>query len=195
MAIEFKQVTYAGETPVLWRGEAKVLPGGFALDGNFAVGAIIKRGTPIFVDFDTMKAKVAKVAKVLEGGSTTKPRVVKGSLIQVGDKVGKIGGSVAATVKSIVTTNVDYDVIELSTAVTGLEAGNFLHESENGSTAVVALPNMVAAADVVVGENGVVAVDAAYQTLVRKDVAYPVDPEWLNGVVLKANSNIIYIKQ
>ena len=29
MAIEFKQTHYAGHTPEFWRGEAKILPGGF----------------------------------------------------------------------------------------------------------------------------------------------------------------------
>ena len=79
MAIDFKKTAVKGHTPEIWRGECKILPGGFKPVQSFPVGTVLHRGTPIFVDFAAMSAAVCKTAKVLAGGTTTAFRVAKGS--------------------------------------------------------------------------------------------------------------------
>lgn len=82
MAIDFKKTQLSGHTPEIWRGECKILPGGFKPVQNFPVGTVLHRGTPIYVDFEAMSAAVCKTAKVLKGGTTTAPRVAKGALLR-----------------------------------------------------------------------------------------------------------------
>ena len=67
MAIDFKKEKIRGRSPEFWRGEAKVLPGGFKPTQEFPVGTVILRGTPLFVDFEARTAAVCKVALVLDG--------------------------------------------------------------------------------------------------------------------------------
>ena len=91
MAIDFKKTQLSGHTPEIWRGECKILPGGFKPVQNFPVGTVLHRGTPIYVDFEAMSAAVCKTAKVLKGGTTTAPRVAKGHYFVAGDVVMKLG--------------------------------------------------------------------------------------------------------
>ena len=113
MAIEFKKQAFSGKTPVIWRGECKILPGGFKPKQTFPVGTVLRRGLPIQVDFEEMSAGVVKIAKVLDGGTTTDARVGKGHLFAVGDKVQKLGTATSTTVSKIDTSNADYDVTTL----------------------------------------------------------------------------------
>lgn len=130
MGISFERTAYAGNMPPFWRGEFKVLPGDFKLKQTFAVGTVIPAGTPIQIDFANMECAVVKVAKVLAGGTTTIPRVTKGTLLKVGDNVMKLGKTdVSRAVSAIDTTNDAYDVITLDGAIAGLTAGDFLQES------------------------------------------------------------------
>lgn len=132
MAIDFKKTAVKGHTPEIWRGECKMLPGGFKPVQSFPIGTVLHRGTPIFVDFAAMSAAVCKTAKVLAGGTTTAFRVAKGHLFAVGDVVTKNGdGASTPTIKSIDTTNADYDVITLSAAYTGLTTDDVLIESRD----------------------------------------------------------------
>lgn len=129
MSVVFNRVFIPGGMPVFWRGEAKVLPGDFKLKQTFAEGDLIRQGTPLQLDFANMEAAVVKVAKVLAGGSTTAPRVTKGTLLRAGDVVMKLGkGDISPVVVSVNTTNADYDVVTLSAAISGLTAGDFLQE-------------------------------------------------------------------
>ena len=138
MGISFDRTAYAGSMPPFWRGEFKVLPGDFKLKQAFADGTILKAGTPIQIDFENMECAVVKVAKVLAGGTTTIPRVTKGTLLKVGDNVMKLGKTdVSRAVSAIDTTNADYDVVTLDGAITGLTTGDFLQEcSAVGAAAV-----------------------------------------------------------
>lgn len=133
MAINFQKETFEGHTPEIWRGECKILPGGFKLDSNstIATGSIVRRGTPVEVNFSTMSAKVAKSGVVVTGGTTTKPRMAKGHLFAVGDVVTKANGdgSASKTISAIDSSNTDYDVITLNSAYTGLVADDVLVES------------------------------------------------------------------
>jgi hypothetical protein len=200
MAIEFKKTTYKGHTPEIWRGECKMLPGGFKPKNTISTGTVLNRGTLCQVFFETMEAAVVKVAKVLTGGTTSKARVAKGHLFAVGDVVAKNGGSVVQTVNSVDTSNAEYDVLNLAGAVTGLAADDVLVESEapaqGETTKAKYTPNMVVGAVKEFNGKGLPTIDAAYEAVVLyPSLNYPVLDEWLNGCCLKSNPNILFIKQ
>lgn len=197
MAIEFKKQAFSGKTPVIWRGECKILPGGFKPKQTFPVGTVLRRGLPIQVDFDEMSAGVVKIAKVLDGGTTTAARVGKGHLFAVGDKVQKLGTTTSTTVSKIDTTNADYDVLTFAAAITGLAAGDSIQESDGQSSAKpLYTPNMVIGADLEFKGTGIPTIDAAYEAVVLyNNVNYPIPADWLQGVTLKSNPNILFIKQ
>lgn len=191
MAIEFKKTKYSGHTPEIWRGECKILPGGFKLTQNFPVGTVIHRGTPVVVDFAAMSATVIKSATVLEGGTTKLVRVAKGHLFVAGDVVVKNGAADAtATVSSVDTANTEYDVLNLSAAITGLTAGDVLVVNEQAE------PNMVVGAVLEITGKGLPTLDVAYDAVVLyPSLNLPILEGWLNGPCLKLNPNILFIKQ
>lgn len=130
MAIEFNKTTYKGHTPEIWRGECKMLPGGFKPKNTISTGTVLQRGSLVQVFFDTMEAAVVKVAKVLNGGTTSKARVAKGHTFAAGDVVFKVGkNDKSVSISSIDTSNADYDVLNLSAAITGLAANDILCEA------------------------------------------------------------------
>lgn len=197
MAIEFKKQAFSGKTPVIWRGECKILPGGFKPKQTFPVGTVLRRGLPIQVDFDDMSAGVVKIAKVLDGGTTSAARIGKGHLFVVGDKVQKLGTTTSTTVSKIDTSNADYDVLTFTAAITGLAAGDSIQESDGESSAKpLYTPNMVVGADLEFKGTGIPTIDAAYEAVVLyNNVNYPIPADWLQGVTLKSNPNILFIKQ
>lgn len=197
MAIEFKKQAFSGKTPVIWRGECKILPGGFKPKQTFPVGTVLRRGLPIQVDFEEMSAGVVKIAKVLDGGTTTDARIGKGHLFAVGDKVQKLGTTTSTTVSKIDSTNADYDVITFASAITGLAAGDSIQESDGESSAKpLYTPNMVIGSDLEFKGTGIPTIDAAYEAVVLyNNVNYPIPADWLQGVCLKSNPNILFIKQ
>ena len=197
MAIEFKKQAFSGKTPVIWRGECKILPGGFKPKQTFPVGTVLRRGLPIQVDFDDMSAGVVKIAKVLDGGTTSAARIGKGHLFVVGDKVQKLGTTTSTTVNKIDTSNADYDVVTFAAEITGLAAGDSIQESDGQSSAKpLYTPNMVIGADLEFKGTGIPTIDAAYEAVVLyNNVNYPIPADWLQGVTLKSNPNILFIKQ
>ena len=197
MAIEFKKQAFSGKTPVIWRGECKILPGGFKPKQTFPVGTVLRRGLPIQVDFDEMSAGVVKIAKVLDGGTTSAARIGKGHLFVVGDKVQKLGTTTSTTVNKIDTSNADYDVITFAAAISGLAAGDSIQESDGQSSAKpLYTPNMVVGADLEFKGTGIPTIDASYEAVVLyNNVDYPIPADWLQGVTLKSNPNILFIKQ
>jgi hypothetical protein len=201
MAIEFKKKAIPGKTPVIWRGECKILPGGFKPKQSFPVGTVLRRGIPIQVDFEDMSAGVVKIAKVLDGGTTTNARVGKGHLFVVGDKVQKLGTTTSSTVSKIDTSNADYDVITFASAITGLVAGDNIQESDGEDTAKpLYVPNMVIGHDLEFKGTGIPTIDAAYEAMVLYNhVSYPIPTDWLldaqKSPCLKSNPNIMFIKQ
>ena len=204
MAIEFKKTAYSGRFPEFWRGEAKILPGGFKPVQNFANGTVVRRGTPLFVDFEQHSAAVCKTATVLAGGTTSAVRVAKGHLFQVGDYVTKYGnGTAAKLINGIDTTNAEYDVLSLNSAYAGLVANDIIVETTEAKVdgaetfAPKYEPNFVAGADKEFNGKGLPALDAAYDVVVLYPaLAFPILAEWLNGAnCLKLNPNILFIKQ
>lgn len=132
MAIEFKKTAVKGHTPEIWRGECKMLPGGFKPKNTIANGTVLHRGVLVEVNFDEMSAAVIKLARVLAGGTTSKVRVAKGHLFAVGDVVAKVGKTdKSVSISTIDTSNADYDVLNLSAAITGLTTDDVLIESRD----------------------------------------------------------------
>lgn len=210
MAIDFKKTQLSGHTPEIWRGECKILPGGFKPVQNFPVGTVLHRGTPIHVDFEAMSAAVCKTAKVLAGGTTTAPRIAKGHYFVAGDVVMKLGVTdKSPIIKSIDTANAEYDVLTFASAITGLAEGDILVEAsaaaavEGDNKAVPAAPlytpNMVVGAVKEFTGKGLPTIDAAYEAVVLyPSLNFPLLEDWLinpGKVCLKANPNILFIKQ
>ena len=195
MGISFKTTAVPGAFPTIWRGECKMLPGGFNPGQDFPIGTQIHRGTLVHVDFATMKAYVCKTAKALDGSTTTAIKVAKGSLFAAGDYIAKVGGSAnAVAITSVNTTNDDYDVINCA-AVTGLAAGDVIVLSANGSQAAAYVPDAVVGATYVHDAKGINAFDVAYEAVVLYPTIQPVPAEWLQGFSLKNNHQIKLIRQ
>lgn len=201
MGISFDKTATAVSFPPFWRGDVKVLPGDFKLKQTFAEGTILKAGTPIQLDFDNMECGVVKVAKVLAGGTTTIPRVTKGTLLKVGDTVAKVGKlDLSRTVSAIDTSNAAYDLVTLSGAMTTLTTGDFLVESATYEAAVTESAPIYTADAVIETTKeytalGFQTVSAGYEALVLKEVVYPIPASWLTGFSLTKNPSIKYIKQ
>lgn len=203
MAITFEKQSFGGRFPEIWRGECKMLPGGFKPTQEFAPGTVVRRATPVFVNFDEMSATVCKVASVLDGGTTTKVRVPKGHYFTKGDNVFKYGDAAPAlvTVNEVDRTNSAYDVLTLSNAITGIAKDDVLVEGksvegETPTVKAVCEPNMVVGADKQFDGKGLPTIDAAFEAVVLyPSLQFPILKEWLQGVALKNNPNIIFIKQ
>lgn len=203
MAIEFKKTSYAGNLDAFWRTEVRMLPGGFNCSQSIPVGDVIPRGALVCADFDTMTATIVKVGRVVDGGTTTKPRVTKNNHFYAGDTVMKIGKKDAAvTVKSVDRSNPDYDVVEFSAALASLAKGDYLVEAvkDTGDSATTYSQaheaNTILGADYTSRAVGMTTLDVAYSAVALKDVCPQFPADWLDGgAFLKANHNILFIKQ
>lgn len=204
MAITFEKQSYSGRFPEIWRGECKMLPGGFKPKQELPVGTVLRRATPVFVNFDDMSAAVCKTAVVLDGGTTTKVRVPKGHYFAKGDTVAKHGATATTVIeiKDVDRTNSAYDVLTLASALTGLTKDDILVESvaetvgETTTVKAAYTPNMIVGADKSFDGRGLPTIDAAFEAVVLvPSLLFPILPEWLTGVALANNPNIIFIKQ
>lgn len=203
MSIEFKKTTYAGNLDAFWRTEVRMLPGGFNCSQSIPVGDVIPRGALVCADFDTMTATIVKVGRVVDGGTTTKPRVTKNNHFYAGDTVMKIGKKDAAvTVKSVDRSNPDYDVVEFSAALATLAKGDYLVEAvkDTGDSATTYSQaheaNTILGADYTSRAVGMTTLDVAYSAVALKDVCPQFPADWLDGgAFLKTNHNILFIKQ
>ena len=197
MGVKFTPETKEGNMPVFWRGEAKILPGGYKLLQTFPKGTRIPRGTLVSIMPGTLTAGISKHAEVVTGSTTTEPRVKKGHLFQAADVVMKAGETTGVTISSIDASNADYDTITLSAAITGLAAGDILLEATaTTSSEEKYVPNGVVGetTDPLNGDDSDT-VSVAYDAVVLRGYV-PDPPEaWLQGITLKNNPNIIFIKQ
>lgn len=200
MAIEFKKTSIKGHTPEIWRGECKMLPGGFKPKNNIPVGSVVYRGVLVEVNFSEMSAAVIKIVTVLNGGTTSKPRIAKGHLFAAGDVIAMVGKEdKSVSISSIDTANADYDVLNLSAAITGLASGKAIVEafdygyidadaSTEGALKIVAsgaTTGQINLADVTpyLGEKTLAAND---YVLLQKSVA-KYTPNMVNGAVKEFN--------
>lgn len=203
MAIEFKKTSYAGNLDAFWRTEVRMLPGGFNCSQSIPVGDVIPRGALVCADFNTMTATIVKVGRVVDGGTTTKPRVTKNNHFYAGDTVMKIGKKdTAVTVKSVDRSNPDYDVVEFSAALATLAKGDYLVEAikDTGDSATTYSQaheaNTILGADYTSRAVGMTTLDVAYSAVALKDVCPQFPADWLDGgAFLKTNHNILFIKQ
>lgn len=203
MAIEFKKTSYAGNLDAFWRTEVRMLPGGFNCSQSIPVGDVIPRGALVCADFDTMTATIVKVGRVVDGGTTTKPRVTKNNHFYAGDTVMEIGKKDAAvTVKRVDRSNPDYDVVEFSAALATLAKGDYLVEAvkDTGDSATTYSQaheaNTILGADYTSRAVGMTTLDVAYSAVALKDVCPQFPADWLDGgAFLKTNHNILFIKQ
>ena len=201
MAIEFKKTSYAGNLDAFWRTEVRMLPGGFNCSQSIPVGDVIPRGALVCADFDTMTATIVKVGRVIDGGTTTKPRVTKNNHFYAGDTVMKIGKKDAAvTVKSVDRSNPDYDIVEFSAALATLAKGDYLVEAVKDDSATTYSQaheaNTILGADYTSRAVGMTTLDVAYSAVALKDVCPQFTADWLDGgAFLKTNHNILFIKQ
>ena len=196
-------MSYAGNLDAFWRTEVRMLPGGFNCSQSIPVGDVIPRGALVCADFDTMTATIVKVGRVIDGGTTTKPRVTKNNHFYAGDTVMKIGKKDAAiTVKSVDRSNPDYDVVEFSAALATLAKGDYLVEAvkDTGDSATTYSQaheaNTILGADYTSRAVGMTTLDVAYSAVALKDVCPQFPADWLDGgAFLKTNHNILFIKQ
>lgn len=197
MGVKFEGKSYAGNMPVFWRGEAKILPGGYKLLQTFPKGTVIPKGTPLHIVIGTLTAAVSKYAKVVSGGTITNPRVPKGTLFQIKDLVMKEGGTTSVTVSSIDTSNADYDVLTLSSAIPGLVANDVLFEATATSNPAAKYePNAVVGEDTEpLAGSGQDTVSAAYDAVALLGYTAQLPASWMQGICMKNNPNIIYVKQ
>lgn len=194
MAIEFRKTEVAGHMPEIWRGECKMLPGGFKPEQTFAAGTVLPRGTMLRVDFEKLTAVVCKVAKVLAVNSK-EVRVQKGTGFVVGDTISKIGGDANVKINAIDMSAPTYDVLTLATAISGLTTGDGLTESTTAGKPKYT-PNAILGAVAEFTDRGLPTLDAAYEAVVLyPSVAYPQVAEWMQGIALKENPNIVVIRQ
>lgn len=203
MAIEFTKTEYKGAQPTIWRGECKILPGGFKPVQTFPAGTVLFRGTPLYVDFDKMEAAVCKAAKVLAGGSASAPRVPKGLHFAKDEYVLNTKDKTKAVkITAVDTTNDSYDTLTLSAATAAFAENDILVEckstaaTDGGNYDLRYLPNAVLGADKEITGKGIPTLDAAYDAVVLySHVNYPLVPDWVQGMCLKNNPNILFIKQ
>ena len=218
MAVDFKRNDYAGHFPEIWRGECKILPGGFKPVQDIHDGTVLHKAVPIFVDFDNKTAAICKTAKVVNGGTTTKVRVAKGHYFVAGETVAIEGdGSATSLISKVDTSNSDYDVLELAKALAGAAADKVLFDTTepgsgtaadkvlfdttepgSGTAAPKYAPNMVVGAERLIDGKGLPTIDAGFEAVILiPSLAAPMLADWLggNGLFLKNNPNIIYIKQ
>lgn len=183
MGISLNRTTIQGNFPVFWRGECKVLPGDFKLTDTLPDGTVIKKGTPIKIDFDNMQCTLCKAVEVVAGGTTTKPRIKKGSHVAVDETVG------SQKISSIDTSNADYDELTLAASESTATTGAIIAIGSNIPDAVVERDKVIDA------NNSFNTVSAGYEVVILKDVAYPVADAWLTGYSMKNNPSIKYVRQ
>lgn len=209
MAVEFNKTSHEGNNPDFWRGEAKILPGGFILGQTLPVGSVVRRGTPLYIeDEPNRKAYICKSAYVTDGSDADALQVAKGHFFAVGDLVTTAGDTTAQlsatprTITAINTSNAGYDVLSLAADITGLsnnkgtivEAGGSTHLDLGKSKYE---PNAVVGSDAEIDGRGVASVDVAFEGVVlRNMVKAPIASIWLTGgISMKNNHSIKFIIQ
>jgi hypothetical protein len=148
------------------------------------------------VNYPDLTAAIVKVAKVVAGGTTTAPRVVKGTMFQVGDIVMKEGETAGKTVTAINRTNSDCDVITLDTALTGLVADDILLEATatTGSEQKYS-PNAVVESTKVIEKEAGETISACDHVRVLEGMVYPVPASFKTGLALTNNPTVTFIYQ
>lgn len=129
-------------TPPIFQEVITTMQGGFALDETtVAAGTLLPAGTLIGFDESTRRAKVGKVATLQASATNTATtyRVLKGSLLKVGDTFTAAGGTPRA-ITAFDTSNSAYDEITVGTTLgVALNAGDAVYINDAGFTNPVGL--------------------------------------------------------
>lgn len=200
MAVEFEKTVYPGTMDPFWRQEVRMLPGGFKPLQTIPVGEVVHRASFIAVNFDDMTAAIVKVGQIVDGGTTAKPRVSKRNNFFAGDTIMKVGNDdLSVTVKAVDHSNPDYDVLELSSALTSLAKDDFIQEAVKDAETVkpAFVANAVLGNDFESRKSGLPTFDVAWSAMILKDVCSPFPASWLteNSPCLATNHNLMFIKQ
>ena len=116
-------------------------------------------------------------------------------------KLGK--NDLTVTVKAVDHTNPEYDVLELSAALTSLAKDDFIQEAveedsgENKTIKPKYVANMVLGNDFESRKGGLPTFDVAWSAMILKDVCTPFPASWLteNSPCLATNHHLMFIKQ
>lgn len=187
MGVNFGKTKYGGTKQPFWRGESKVLPGGFNLTQTLPKGTRIPRGTFVKVDFDKLEATIAKYVVVVGGGTTTEPRILKGSLVTVGEKL-TLDGTTAVEITAVNNSDPDFDTLTLSQEIEKVQEGSVLYNPD-------ITPEFVVESDRVVDFDSNITVSISYEAVLLKDIIGLVPDSWKEGHYLKNNHNILFINQ
>lgn len=133
MSINFQRTSLDGHTPEIWRGECKVLPGSFKLQGyeqDGKNGEVLLRGTLLSVDTKAHTAYTCKWAKLFKATTANSNTIEVASLAGCkwckGDPI-KVAGDTATAPNCVVA-------VEEVAAVAGVE-----EDTSHGIAAVEAV--------------------------------------------------------
>lgn len=188
MGITFKETEYTGTKQPFWRGESKVLPGGFNLTNKLPVGTLIPRGAFVKVDFNQLEATLVKYAVVVGGGTSSKPRVSKNSFLTKDETIKKSGTAEEVKITDIDTSEDGYDTLTLSKSIQELKEGDILFEPS-------VMPEFVVESNKIVDDMKNITISVSYEAVILKDVLGDFPSEWKDNHYLKNNHNILFINQ
>ena len=195
MAVIVEGKPIADHVPVVYR-KAKVLPAGYRVMTALQKGFNIVRGAFLMITAGKLEAEVCRVGLIVAGGSTTAPRVKKGHGFVANNVVMLSGKKQSKTIQSVDTSNAEYDVLTLDAALTGADSGGILVEAKaaHDTAAVVKHePNAFVDMDAEYKDADTV-VSAAYDgILIAGNTIVPT--EWVNGICLKGNPNVLIVAQ
>lgn len=170
--LEIKKTTVNTGIPI-WQKRPETLQGGFTVDdAGFVAGDTIPGGTPIYVDEQTRKATIARVAVLTEAATNvaTQLKVKKGSLLKVTASV-KAKTAAAQAITAIDKTNADYDLVTVGTTLgIALAIGDALFVDNAAYTN----PKGLSYEDVTIGGNGIASVSCAVRGTVYARRIVPV---------------------
>lgn len=203
-----KTASFTGQRPI-YTGSPAIVPGGFNLDvanQNFPVGTIIPGGSLAIYDEEKRTVQIVKTASVVEVNADNAKEVTLlvdefyAPIFAVGDKVAKVGaisGTYAAAVQITAISKTDNSfVITLSTAISGLKAGDALVEVVNasGNAAEIGKANALTLADIEVGEFetgvDVTADTMQYALFERRVPVIPASQKDATGKFLAVNPHV-----
>lgn len=185
----FNKATVAAPSAPLWNYnlQDQIGNGGCHLAAipNVDAGSTLPQGTLVEVDFKTRDAYIVKCAEIVNGGTTSAPRVNKNHLYRAGDNV-YVSGT-AVTISSIDKSNISYDVFTLSAPCAGAVSGAFLENSVSaGESPVLAhTPNAVTQeinTDVQPGYAIHAVVISIHQDVDTTPFTIPVSPELITEI-------------
>lgn len=179
---------------VLWNDveSVRTTAGGVLNFAEINQTAWLMKGAVLNINDSNREAHVVKTMEVIAGGTTTIPRVNKNHEFKAGDFVFRTAGGLAVTINSIDTTNVDYDAVTFSAALTGTVATDVLMQSIAAGASAGAfkyVPNCLLNDNTkLVGEPSVTGVISTYEVQIA-NLPYSVNSAIITALKNGANVN------